>query len=54
MLVCLWAAQRLPRAIARKVHGVCPLRLLRPKCSVWKRSNHRPAATARLWRVSYR
>lgn len=47
MVVCLWAAQRLPGAIARKVQGVGALLPLRAKCSVLKRSSHRPAAIAR-------
>ena len=52
MFVCLWAAQRLPGAIARKVQGVSAMLPLRAKCSVWKHSSHRPAAMARLGRVS--
>lgn len=47
MVVCLWAAQRLPGAIARKVQGVGALLPLRAKCSVLKRSIHQPAAIAR-------
>ena len=47
MIVCLWAAQRLPGAIARKVQGVGALLPLRAKCSGLKRSSHRPVAIAR-------
>ena len=47
MVTCLWAAQRLPGAIARKVQGVGALLPLRAKCSVLKRSSHRLAAIAR-------
>ena len=47
MVACLWAAQRLPGAIARKVQGVGALLPLRGKCPVLERSRPRPAAIAR-------
>ena len=44
MFAYLWAAQRLPGAIARKVQGVGALLPSRAKCSAWRRSSPRPAA----------
>lgn len=52
MFVCLWATQRLPRAIASKVQGFGALLPLRAKCSLLRRYSQRPATMARLGRIS--